>query len=124
MTNDARLSALLAAIGAPDLRGARCAGSSDLWQLRRPNDPNYDYTTTAAIRGCLHECPALAQCRQLLAGMPVAHRPRGTVMAGQIITTPPRKTAVKAPSAMYKAAMQAIAAHESRTAAKKQLDRR
>lgn len=63
----------------PPLPGALCKGHGDDFDLEDPNDPRM----ASAVRTC-RRCPALADCRQWLAGLPPAARPTG-VVAGRLV---------------------------------------
>ncbi len=82
------MRALLA--GVPDLPGARCKGSADLFEA---TVAEHDKTATrsevqqsraVALRICA-ACPARTACGDWLASLPLSRRPRG-VVAGEVIT--------------------------------------
>lgn len=74
----------------PDLPGAMCVGSSQLYDSTivgapgSKDDENLEYARTAALRLC-NRCPALQACAGWLDTIPARHQPAG-VIAGRINT--------------------------------------
>lgn len=77
------LNTLLGALTAvPQLDGARCRGRSELFDPRAYFEPEakLEQRQAEAVAEC-HQCPALADCRRWLDGLPRSARPSGVVAA-------------------------------------------
>jgi hypothetical protein len=121
----ARLDALLAAVGTPDCAAPAAPARAICGSCAENDDPNYAYAMASAVRLRLTECPGLAACRQLVAGTSSADRPRRCVMAGVVLdsrhavterqsTVNRNSPELRTDTPLYKAALEAIAAHQAR----------
>ena len=76
-----RRASLAAAIRpVPDLKGAACAGRSDLFDLRPVDSDDHAYREALAL--CAR-CPVLSACRAWFASLPAEAKPYG-VIAGRV----------------------------------------
>jgi WhiB family transcriptional regulator, redox-sensing transcriptional regulator len=84
-----RASLAAAITPVPNLKGAACAGRSDLFDPARYHSADRAHREARALAICAR-CPALGACRAWFASLPAAQRPFG-VIAGRVHRPPQRK---------------------------------